>query len=345
MYQRRLPRFAGALLVLVATMCGCARSGADAQNSAERSQQASRGASERLTLAVIPKSIGGDFWSTVEQGAREAAKELGVSIKWEGAHVETELAEQNKIIENMVNLGVDGMALAPLNNRVMKKSVKRVVAAGIPVVIFDSPVDGNAHVSYVGTDNVAGGALAAQHLAEQLRERGKKVFLLRYIQGTASTEQRADGFLAAAEAAGLDVVAQPYSEDATAAGAIKTAGNSLERFIQDGKLQIDGLFATNIFSTLGMVEALDNLRQSDVEIDAVFVGFDTSPKLIEELQRGRIDALVSQNPRRIGYLAVETLVKHLRGEAVEPLIDTGVALVTRERLENEPEIRVLVGLE
>jgi ribose transport system substrate-binding protein len=292
---------------------------------------------------VIPKSIGGDFWGTVEQGARAAAKDFGVTIKWEGAHVETELAEQNKIIENMVNLGVDGMALAPLNNRVMRKSVERVVAAGIPVVIFDSPVDGDAHESYVGTDNVAGGALAAQHLAERLQDRaghpasqrpatGMRIFLLRYIQGTASTEQRADGFATAAEAAGLDVVAQPYSEDATPAGAIKTASNSLERFIQDGKLEVDGIFATNIFSTLGMLEALEGLRQSGVEIDAVFVGFDTSPKLIEELQNGRLDALVSQNPRQIGYRAVETLVKHLRGEPVEPLIDTGVELVTRERL-------------
>jgi ribose transport system substrate-binding protein len=81
-----------------------------------------------------------------------------------------------------------------------------------------------------------------------------------------------------------------------------------------------------------------------VEADVVFVGFDTSPKLIEELQDGNVSALVSQNPTRMGYLAVETVVKHLRGERVEPEIDTGVELVTSERLEKEPQLRKLVGL-
>src|SRR5262245_10345402 len=102
-----------------------------------------------LVLAAIPKSTGGEFWETVERGARKAAKELGVTIKWEGTVTETEVAEQNKIIENMVNLGVKGIALAPLNQKAMRKQVENAVAAGIPVVIFDSGVDGSAHSSFV----------------------------------------------------------------------------------------------------------------------------------------------------------------------------------------------------
>jgi ribose transport system substrate-binding protein len=333
------------LLGLFVIAVGCASDEPSAVSSSAKSEEQGRQPGRRLTLAVIPKSIGGEFWETVEEGARAAAGDLGVTIKWEGAAVETELAEQNKIIENMVNLGVDGMALAPLNNRVMRKSVESVVAAGIPVVIFDSPVDGDAHVSYVGTDNVAGGALAAKHLAERLKDRGKRVFVLRYLQGTASTEQRTDGFMNAAKAAGLEVLAHPYSEDGTVAGAIKTASNGLERFVEGGRLELDGIFATNLFSTMGMLTALENLRQSGVQIDAVFVGFDTSPPLVKDMQDGRIDALVAQNPRRIGYLAVETLVKHLRGEQVEPIVDTGAELVTRERIERDPEIRKLIGME
>jgi ribose transport system substrate-binding protein len=115
--------------------------------------------------------------------------------------------------------------------------------------------------------------------------------------------------------------------------------------VRDGKLQLDGIFATNLYSTMGMLTALDDLRQAGVATDVVFVGFDSSDKLIDELKKGSVNALVVQNPRRMGYLAVETLVKHLRGEHVEPVIDTGVELVTSERLEKEPAIRKLVGLE
>ena len=70
---------------------------------------------ETLVLAAIPKSTGGEFWETVANGAKKAAKDLGITLKWEDTVTETEIAEQNKIIENMVNLGVKGIALAPLN--------------------------------------------------------------------------------------------------------------------------------------------------------------------------------------------------------------------------------------
>jgi ribose transport system substrate-binding protein len=331
------------LLVVVIPVAGCNRGGADGGN-ASTDNGGNVALNKDLTIAVIPKSIGGEFWETVEQGARDAGRELGVTIKWEGPHAETEIAEQNKIIENMVNLGVDGMALAPLNNRTMREPVERVVEAGIPVVIFDSAVDGDAHISYVATNNTAGGELAAKHIIEQLGEGKKRLFLLRYIQGTASTEQRSQGFLDTAKAAGFEVLADPYCDDATVAGAIKTASNVLEGFVKDGKLQVDGMFAVNLYSTMGLLEALKDLRKSGVKTDVVFVGFDTSPKLVEELQAGNVDALVSQNPTKMAYLAVETLVKHLRGEKVEQEVDTGVELVTSERLEKEPEIRKLVGL-
>ena len=107
---------------------------------------------------------------------------------------------------------------------------------------------------------------------------------------------------------------------------------------------IDGIFATTLTGALGMAAALADLRKSGIEVNAKFIGFDTSPKLIQGIQNGTIDGLVAQAPKRMGYLAVETLVKHLRGEQVESQIDTQVEMVTKERLENEAAIRELVGM-
>ena len=298
-----------------------------------------------LTIAVIPKSTGGEFWETVRAGAQEAAAELGVEMRWEGTLAETEIAEQNKIIENMTSLGVDGMVLAPLNARAMRKGVENTVAAGIPVVIFDSAVEGEAHTSFVATNNRKGGTLAAEEMTRLLGElNGKKLLVLRYIQGTASTEERSDGFIETARAGGAQIAGDPYPADGTVAGAKKTAANTLEGFVRDGRLELDGIFAANLYTTLGMLDALADLRKSGVSVEAKFVGFDTSPKLIEALQAGEVHALISQNPRKMGYLAVETMVKHLRGEKVEAMVDTGVEVVTPQRLA-DPEIRKLVGLE
>jgi ribose transport system substrate-binding protein len=335
-----------AITVTIALLNGCAKSTPTGGSAAPATSGTAKSAdpNKTLTLAVIPKSTGGEFWETVEQGAGTAAKEVNATIKWEGALTETDIAEQNKIIENMINLGVDGIALAPLNPKAMAKSVEAAAAAGIPVVIFDSAVDGNKHISFVATDNAAGGGLGAKYLIDNLPADKRRVAMLRFIQGTASTEDRARGFNEAMKAANIKVLADAYPEDATVAGCKKTATNMLEGFVQNGKLQLDGVFAGNLTATLGLAAALDDLRKSGVAVDVIFCGFDSSPRLVEELQSGNINALVVQNPKKMGYLAVQTLAKHLRGEKVDSRIDTGVQVVTAERLKNEPEIRELVGL-
>ncbi len=328
-----MQKYFGQCAVSLCLLTSILLSGCGKSADSTKADGAASAAKDSLTLAVIPKSTGGEFWETVEVGANDAAKELGVSIKWEGALTETEIAEQKKIIENMINMGVDGIALAPLNPKAMQKDVENAAAAGIPVVIFDSAVDGNAHTSFVATDNPAGGGLGAKYLAENIKGDGKKVVVLRFIQGTASTEDRARGFLDEAKKSGFEVATDAYIEDGTVAGAKKTATNVLEGYVSNGKLAVDGIFACNLTATLGMAAALDDLRKSGVTTDAVFVGFDSSPRLVEELQAGNVDALIVQNPKKMGRLAVETLVKHLRNEPVEPVIDTGVQVVTAERLE------------
>lgn len=299
---------------------------------------------QSLSIAVIPKCTTSQFWETVEEGAQDAAGKFGVDIRWDGPLAETDIAEQNKTIENMINLQVDGIALAPLNPKAMRKTVERAVAAGIPVVIFDSALEGDAPVSFVASDNVEGGRLAAKHMIELVGKKDARLVVFRYVQGTASTESRAQGFIDAVGQAGMKVLADPYPEDGSVAGCKKTAGNTLERFIHDNKLELDGIFAANDRSSMGAVAALDDIRKSGVQVDVRTIGFDFPPKLVAALQDGKLDALVAQDPRHMGYLAVETLVKHLHGEPVPEFVDTGVRLVTVERLKEDPALRKLVGI-
>ncbi len=300
---------------------------------------------QTLTLAAIPKSTGGEFWETVATGARKAAQDLGINLKWEGTVTETEIAEQNKIIENMVNLGVKGIALAPLNQRAMKRQVENAVAAGIPVVIFDSAVDGSAHSSYVATDNKQGGVIGGKELVRLLDgKKGAKVMCMRFVQGTGSTEARAAGFIETVKAAGFNVVAHPYPDTGTIEGCKTAAANTLEKFVKNGALDLDGIFAANLYSTIGVASALDDLRKGGIKVNVKFVGFDTSKRLVEDLQAGKIDALVAQNPERMGYLAVETLYKVVKKEKVPAVVDTGTVLVTKEKIESDPEVRKFVGL-
>ncbi len=302
-------------------------------------------AAEQLTLAAIPKSTGGEFWETVAVGARKAAKDLGVTLKWEGSVTETDVAEQNKIIENMINTGVKGIALAPLNQKASRRAVENIVASGIPVVIFDSSVDGTAHSSYIATDNKQGGVIGGKELVRLIGDKkGAKVMCMRFIQGTGSTEARSAGFIETAKAAGFTVAADAYSDTGTIEGCKTAAANTLERFVKNGALELDGIFAANLTATLGMDSALDDLRKGGIKVTVKFVGFDTSKKLVEDVQAGKIDALVAQNPEKMGYLAVETLYKVVKKQEVPKMVDTGTVLVTKDKLANDAEVRKLVGL-
>jgi ribose transport system substrate-binding protein len=106
------------------------------------------------------------------------------------------------------------------------------------------------------------------------------------------------------------------------------------------KLQeADGIFCPNESSTQGMLLAL---RQAGLAGKKKFVGFDASPTLVEGLNKGEIDALVSQNPTKMGYEGVKTIVASIKGEKVEPRIDTGCQLITKENVD-APEIKQLLG--
>ena len=72
-----------------------------------------------------------------------------------------------------------------------------------------------------------------------------------------------------------------------------------------------------------------------------FVGFDSSEKLVDALKAGKLHGTVLQNPVKMGYLTVKTMVEHLRGQKVEKRIDTGAVMVTPENME-QPEMKALL---
>jgi ribose transport system substrate-binding protein len=290
----------------------------------------------QLTLAVIPKGTTHVFWQSVEAGAREAATELGVRIYWRGPLRESDRGGQIDVVQQFVSQGVDGVALAPLDSRALRTPVTAANRRNIPVVIFDSALEGEAgrdFISFVATDNREGGRAGGEKLAELLGGEGK-VVMMRYLVGSASTTERESGFLDVIQGkGGITVLSENQHAGATASEAHQRATSMLSVL-----READGIFTPNESSTYGMLLAL---RQAGLAGRKLFVGFDASPPLIEALRAGEIHALVVQNPRHMGYMAVKTLTQHLRGEEVPMRIDTGVAVVTADNLD-DPAIQALL---
>jgi ribose transport system substrate-binding protein len=288
-------------------------------------------------IAVIPKGTTHSFWKSVEAGARKAGEELGVEIIWKGPLKEDDRAQQIQVVQQFVSSGVTAIVLAPLDDSALRAPVKSAMDRHIPVVIFDSALKGEApqdFLSLVATNNRRGGELGGEELARLLGGKGK-VVLLRYAEGSASTMEREAGF--------LDVMKRhpeiTVTVDNRYGGSTISSAQDAAMNLIDKLREADGIFCPNESTTQGMLLAL---RQTRLVGQKKFVGFDTSPFLLQALEKGEVLALVAQNPTRMGYLGVATAVKHLRGEKIEPLIDTGCVLVTKEN-QNDPAVKTVLG--
>jgi ribose transport system substrate-binding protein len=293
---------------------------------------------KRLRIAVIPKGTTHEFWKAVHAGAAKAAKELSVDIIWKGPLKEDDLKSQIDLVQSFTAQGVAGMVLAPLNDSALVAPVKASVKSGVPVVIFDSDLKGTDHASFVATDNVAAGRLAGEKLGALLGGKGN-VVLLRYQEGSASTHNREEGFLQAIlKFPDIKLVSDNQYGGATTESAFAASENLL--LAQNaGKGQLQGAFCPNESTTFGMLLALE---KAGLAGKLRFIGFDSSTKLVDAVRAGKIDGLVLQNPFNMGYLAVKTLVLHLRKAKVESRIDTGAALIEKANLE-QPEMKALLS--
>jgi ribose transport system substrate-binding protein len=329
-------------LLCAATMlilAGCNNAPEVSDNTTQTAAPVPAPGASTLKVAVIPKGTTHVYWKSVEAGARKAGKELGVQIEWKGPLKESDRAGQIGIVEQYVSEGVSGVVLAPLDEAALAKPVKSAQDKKIPVVVIDSAlkgVPGKDYASFVATDNFKGGVLGGERLVKLLSGKGN-VVLLRYQVGSASTDEREAGFLSVVKKSpGITVTVENRYAGATAGEAKNAAMNMVDKL-----KQANGIFCPNESSTFGMLLAL---RQSGLAGKVKFVGFDTSPQLIEGLEKSEIDALVAQNPTKMGYEGVKTVVAAIKGEKVPAKIDTGVAVIDKSNLKT-PEIKALLGTE
>jgi len=314
-------RKAISILLMLATVAafGCNRS-------------VSKSAKKKLTIAVIPKGTSHEFWKSIHAGAIKASRELStqgndVEVIWKGPLREDDREQQIQVVEGFTSQGVDGIVLAPLDNRALVRPVEEAKSANVPTVIIDSGLDSNSIVSFVATDNRKGGMLAADRLGQLLSGKGK-VILLRYAEGSASTQDREDGFLQEIKQKfpGIELISSDQYAGATRDTAKRASENLLNRFGEE----VQGIFCPNESTTAGMLLALQDIGKAG---KVMFVGFDTSQTFIDAMRAKQLHGIVVQNPFNMGYLGVRTMVESLQGKTVDKRIDTGVTMITSDNLD------------
>ncbi len=298
-------------------------------------------AADAYRIAVIPKGSTHEHWKTVHAGAIKAARELAdkgvkVEVLWEAPLREDDRDYQMRVVENLVAKRVSGICIAPLDSKALVPPINTATRAKIPVIVFDSALKSDKPISYVATDNYKGGVLGAEHVGKLLGGKGN-VILLRYAIGSAATEEREAGFLNTLKTKfpDLKLISSDQYGGATRETAYQVSQNLLNRH---GK-NVDGIFCVNETLTVGMTMALRNIGRAHGQVK--LVGFDVGTAAVEALKKGDVLGLVVQNPLKMGYTCITTMVDHLQGRKVPEKIDTGVFLVTPDNIET-PEMQALI---
>jgi ribose transport system substrate-binding protein len=283
-------------------------------------------------VGVVPKGASHQFWLTVHAGAIKAGLEYGLEVEWNAPTLEIDSSRQIAILDSMVNRKLAGIAVAPVDRKALVSVVERAADAGIPVAVFDSDIDTQKRLTYVATDNREGGRLAARELARLLFGKGK-VAIIGFMPGSASTMEREEGFTEELKANFPDIsVVQLAYGMADRAKAMAVTENILT-----AHPDLDGLFADNESSSAGMMQALRARPNGRIRR----IAFDSNDQLISDLQDRVLDAIVLQDPFRMGYEAVKAIGMKLKGEQPPPHIDSGVYLIGRLDMEKPDIIQLL----
>jgi ribose transport system substrate-binding protein len=291
-----------------------------------------------VTIPIIVKDTTSFYWQIVLAGARAAGQELGVNVPELGAQAETDINGQISILENAVAGNPAAIVIAPTERSALGAPITEA-AQSVPIIGIDSSAESDAFSSFLTTDNVQGGRIAADGLAAAIEAATGKiegdVAIITNSPNAGSLEERRQGFMEqlAAKYPGLNLVADKYADGQAATGLNITTD------LLTANPNLVGIFASNLIQAQGAGQAI---AENGAAERVALVGFDSDDKLVGFLKDGTIDALVVQDPYRMGYDGIKTALAVSKGETVEKFVDTGANLITTANMD-EPRSQELLN--
>jgi ribose transport system substrate-binding protein len=296
-------------------------------------------------IAVIVKTGNSSFWQNVQTGAMAAQTELRaktpkLSVTFLGAQSESNINEEINIVESAVDRGVKAIVLAPSDTTALQPAVKKAKDAGIPVIIIDSKLDGDAsqYVSFLATDNNAAGQACAKALIDGVKaatgsDTGK-IAVMSYVAGVGSEVGRVGGFKDYIAAnSNLEIVTTQYSN-----ADMPTALNQTTDVLTANP-DLVGIFGANEPTAIGMGQAIKNLGMAG---KIVAIGFDGNSVLAGFIKDGTLQAIAVQSSFNMGYMGVKYAYDVAFDKKTIPAyVDTGFLMVTQDNIDSQDAKNVL----
>ncbi|MBE2893761.1 ribose ABC transporter substrate-binding protein RbsB [Spirabiliibacterium falconis] len=266
------------------------------------------------TIALAVSTLDNPFFVTLKEGAQKEADKLGYNLLVLDS--QNDPAKELANVEDILVRGAKVLLINPTDSQAVANAVIRANKKGIPVITLDRGAAKGEVVSHIASDNVAGGKLAGDFLAEKLGDNAK-VIQLEGIAGTSAARERGEGFAQAVKAHQFNLLAsQPADFD-------RTKGLNVMENLLASHGDVQAVFAQNDEMALGALRALQSAKK-----EVIVVGFDGTDDALRAVKAKKLAATIAQQPDVIGQLGVDTADKVLKGEQVEAKIPVPLKVVT-----------------
>jgi ribose transport system substrate-binding protein len=312
---------------LAAASVAVAACGSDNNSSGGGGSSSGSGGGKHYNMTLIAGVKGDEFYITMNCGAQDEAKKLGVSLNFQGPD-QFDPSLQTPVVNAVAAKKPDAVLIAPTDTKAMFAPINQLKQNGSKIVLVDTTLDDSSIAeSQIASDNLGGGKAAADALGKLIGGSGK-VLVVNVKPGISTTDQRAQGFQQEAQKLGLTYVGQQFDNDDPAKAASVVSAELAKH------PDLKGIFATNLFSAEG---SASGLRQAGKLGKVKIVGFDAGPKQVQDLKDGVVQALIAQKPATIGADGVQQAYNALTGKSVTKKIGTGFTTVTKDNLSSNQD--------
>lgn len=293
---------------------------------------------QKYTIALIPGLTTDAFYITMQKGAQAAADALGVELVFQGAP-DFNPVTQVPVLDAVIARAPSAILIAPTDKTQLIEPLRKAFDAGIPVITVDTFIgtgiyqtgagDADFPLSYIASDNVLGGRIAARALANAIGGSGK-VYVSNVSPGISTTDQREEGFKAemSENFTGVEVLETQFNEN----DANNAASQLQAVFARNADLK--GVFGANLFSALGAANGVQAAGQSGV---IRVVAFDAPTSIVDNINTGLVDVAIAQHPAEIGYYGVVSAYAHLTGNSIPVAIGTGFTIIDKSNV-TDPDV-------
>ena len=289
-------------------------------------------AAEGFTIALVLKTLNNPFFIDMQKGAEDAASKLGINLVVQAAEREVDVEKQMQIVENLIQRKVDAVCVTPSGSKEIVPAIVKANRAGIPILVVDTRVDaatleeaGGRVATFIGSDNVEGGRIAAEYLVKRLEGEGK-VAILEGIPGHETGDARLSGFHQVVDrVAGIEIVASQT------ANWERDQGFNVFQNILQSHPGVQALFTCSDLMALGAIEAIAAAGRTG---DLIVVGFDALPEAREAILQGTMAGSVAQHPSEMGKLAIENAYRLLNGKSIPGEIPVTIELITKQNADS-----------